>query len=265
MAATLALPRPEEINPTLAIGIKLAPENPPAPESLPWLDPSKIAMEISSCAMPGTFAITYDDGPTTNVRELIKKLQQLNVKATFFVNANKNIDDHPVDFTDPTSEAAKTLKEAFDAGHQIGSHTYSHPNLTDLNEEEIFEEMKNNDDAIKRIIGKKPTHMRPPYLSVNDDVLTVLGNLGYKVILMNVDTRDFEHDGDSNEVELIRQEIDEEIDPSNPEEDSFVSLSHDYVSQIVQWTETYVNMIRAKGYRLVTVAECIGDPNPYRA
>jgi peptidoglycan/xylan/chitin deacetylase (PgdA/CDA1 family) len=226
----------------------------------PAVDPRLKATIINSCVVPGTFAITYDDGPTANIPALLSKLNQLGIKATFFVNA-KNF----ANFVDPNSADARLLKSIFDQGHLIGTHTFSHKDLATLSTQDIWDEMRLNDEAIKRIIGQRPTHLRAPFLSTNDKVLEAVGSFGYKVININLDTRDFIHNNKPNEVALQRQEVEGKISRSNSITDSFISLNHDFTSKIVEWTEELVNLAKAKGYRFVTTAECISDRNPYRA
>ena len=232
--------------------------NPKLPATPPPLNGPK-AVQVTQCTKPGLFALTFDDGPSKNVPALLQKLQQLNVKATFFLNA-KNF----ADFTNPKSSDAQLVKSIFNAGHQIGSHTFSHKDLAKLNTQELWDEMRLNDDAIKAIVGKRPTHMRPPFLSVNDRALNALGSWGYKVIQINLDTKDFEHNNKPNEVALNRQSVSGQLARAAPNTMSFISLDHDFTSKIVDWVDEYVKSVQAKGFRLVTMGECLGDANIYR-
>jgi peptidoglycan/xylan/chitin deacetylase (PgdA/CDA1 family) len=236
---------------------------PPTPGSLPVtpppIDPRSRATVIEKCITPGMFALTYDDGPSTNIPALLLKLDQLKVKATFFINAQNF-----ANFVNPASQDAQLVKAIFDQGHQIGTHTFSHKDLATLDIQGIWDEMRLNDDAIKRIIGKRPTHLRPPFLSTSPRMLEAVGSFGYKVVSINLDTKDFEHNNKPNEVALQHQTVDAAVLQSNIARDSFISLNHDFTSKIVQWTEEFVALARGKGYKLVTTAECIGDQNPYQ-
>ncbi|ORY46585.1 glycoside hydrolase/deacetylase, partial [Rhizoclosmatium globosum] len=66
------------------------------------------------------------------------------------------------------------LKRVYDAGHQIGIHTWSHPAMSSLTLDQQIAEIVNTAKIIKQIIGVVPTVWRPPYYAVNDDVLKVL-------------------------------------------------------------------------------------------
>lgn len=64
--------------------------------------------------------------------------------------------------------------------HTLGSHTWSHPDLTSLSYDQIHTELAKVEDAFIKILGLKPLYFRPPYGSYNDLVLQVLSERGYK-------------------------------------------------------------------------------------
>ena len=209
--------------------------------------PSRI---IYNCVEPGMFALTFDDGPSKDINLLLDKLTQLDVKVTFYVNGNN--------FADliNNQEDKNNLKAIYDKGHQIGSHTFSHKDLSTLTDKEIIEEMKLNRDAISSIIQLFPTSMRPPYLNAEQNVLDIMGELEYSVVSTNLDTKDFENNGevDSN-VNNIKQKIEE----SDPTIDSFISLQHDFTTKVVATTEEIIDLATKKGYKFVTIEECINE------
>lgn len=59
--------------------------------------------------------------------------------------------------------ARSMLRKMWDAGHDVGSHTYSHPYLTSASEWQIRDEMEKTDKLIAEVLGVKPVLMRPPY------------------------------------------------------------------------------------------------------
>lgn len=65
------------------------------------------------------------------------------------------------------------------AGHTLGSHTWSHADLTKLDYNGINEELKKVEDAFIRILGLRPLYFRPPFGNYNDLVLQVLRDRGY--------------------------------------------------------------------------------------
>jgi peptidoglycan/xylan/chitin deacetylase (PgdA/CDA1 family) len=105
-------------------------------------------------------------------------LESFNVKATFFVVGHN----------------AQTLKrlveKAFNAGHRIGNHSYTHADLTKLTEAQVKGEIKRTDDIIINYAGSDKI-FRPPYGLHNATVDRVATQLGYRTVLWNVDTLDW--------------------------------------------------------------------------
>lgn len=96
-------------------------------------------------------ALTFDDGPTENVDQILPLLDQYKAKATFFLIGN-DIEKHP--------EEAKKLVEA---GHQIGNHTYSHKRMVLKSPSFIKEEIEKTDELIRKSGYKGEIDFRPPY------------------------------------------------------------------------------------------------------
>jgi peptidoglycan/xylan/chitin deacetylase (PgdA/CDA1 family) len=208
---------------------------------------------ISHCVSNDMVALTFDDGPGLNTREIVDELNRLNVKATFFVDGLE-------DSKAWTSKEKEDLKYTYDSDHQIASHTYSHVNLAALAEHEITQEMHAIDNAIYEVIGKRPTTMRPPYGGISQEMLRVMEQLGYYVVIWNLDIKDWQNPGDT------RASINEFKNQFNESpESSFISLEHDvYSGTNAEFVREIVQFLREKGKRIVRMDECIGA-NAYRS
>ncbi|MFE8703705.1 polysaccharide deacetylase family protein [Cytobacillus sp. FJAT-54145] len=110
-------------------------------------------IEPTGTANDQVVLLTIDDAPQQYALEMAKTLDNLGVKAIFFVNG------HFID----TEEEAKILKEIYDLGFPIGNHTYSHHSLKDLTEEEQYDQIVSLNNRIKEIIGEKPKFFRAPF------------------------------------------------------------------------------------------------------
>ncbi|KAL9124288.1 MAG: hypothetical protein Q9217_006367 [Psora testacea] len=210
---------------------------------------------ITSCTQPGVVALTFDDGPyiyTSQVLDILRAAN--NVPATFFVNGNnwQSI---------LTDENQRLIRRMIDEGHQIGSHTWAHPDLTTLDRDGIISQMTLLEDALIQIIGRYPSYMRPPYFATNDLVLRTMGELGYHVVNADIDTLDWAN----NSPDLIQTSVQRFRDGLNA--GGSIALSHD----VHQWTantlvQAMIDEVRNRGLRAVTVGECLGDPaeNWYR-
>lgn len=95
-------------------------------------------------------ALTFDDGPTTNVDEILTLLKQYNAKATFFLIGSE-IEKNP-------DEAKKIAN----AGHQIGNHTYSHQRMVFKSPSFIKKEIEKTDKLIRKAGYKGEIDFRPP-------------------------------------------------------------------------------------------------------
>ncbi|KAG0019457.1 hypothetical protein BGZ82_000135, partial [Podila clonocystis] len=111
----------------------------PAPVGVP-------GMVYTTCKTPGTFSISFDDGPSIYTNELLDLLDKENIKVTFFVNGNNQQCIY-----DPKVQTV--LKRAYNSGHQIASHTWSHPQLTKQTVEGINLEMTKLEKAFEDVLG----------------------------------------------------------------------------------------------------------------
>ena len=102
--------------------------------------------------LPGTVALTFDDGPSpVYTPQVLKILKQNHVKATFFVMgwAAKK---HP-----------KLIHKMIAEGHAVANHTISHKMLTKLSPKKLHYEVATSRDYIASVVGKPPVCLRPPY------------------------------------------------------------------------------------------------------
>ncbi|WP_174733770.1 polysaccharide deacetylase family protein [Mesobacillus harenae] len=97
--------------------------------------------------------LTIDDAPDKHSLDMAKKMDQLGVKAIFFVNGH---------FLD-TPEEAEILKQIHELGFPIGNHTYNHESLPKLSEEKQIEEIISLNDRVEEIIGVRPQYFRAPF------------------------------------------------------------------------------------------------------
>lgn len=201
--------------------------------------------------------MTFDDGPFDYTSQLLDILDSYGAKATFFINGN-NRGQGGVD--------GAILQRMNGAGHQIASHTWGHVNLNEASDELRRSEMSLNEQMFLDIFGWTPTYMRPPYLecSAESGCLGLMAELGYHVISCNVDTKDYMY----NDPALIQQAKDRYSDGVSPSGDGgYIVLAHDIHYQTVFSLASYmIETARERGYNLVTVGECLGDPreNWYR-
>lgn len=123
-------------------------------------------------------AITFDDGPSRNTPQLLDMLDQYGIPATFFL-LGKQAELHP-----------GIVRRIVAEGHEIGNHSYSHPNLRLLSSERKDEEIRRT-DAILRSLGATPLFLRPPYGAFDHNTVETAESLGLSVVLWSLDSRDW--------------------------------------------------------------------------
>ncbi|KAG2217420.1 hypothetical protein INT45_013751 [Circinella minor] len=122
---------------------------------------------------------TFDDGPSEFTPKLLDYLDSVNKKVTFFVVGGQVI------------QYPETLKRAYDAGHEIAMHTWSHNYMTTLTNEQLVAELKWTELAVKEVTGVSPRFIRPPFGNIDNRVRDICKALGFVPVIWSVDTNDW--------------------------------------------------------------------------
>lgn len=208
-------------------------------------------------------AITYDDGPYSYTQELLELLDQYSAKATFFVVGN-NLGKGAIDETESWRSVIRNMDSK---GHQIASHTWSHQNLDSITSEQRYDQMVKNEMAIRNIIGKYPTYMRPPYSACDTTGCQAdLQALGYVITSFDLDTDDYNNLTPAG-MEIAKENFKNGIDTALPDGDR-LAIAHDIHELTVRNLTPYMlEYVYNNNWTAVTVGECMNDPpeNWYRA
>lgn len=129
--------------------------------------------------------LTFDDGPTPEITEwVLEELQKYNAKASFFC-IGKNIEKHP-----------EILQKVIEEDHSIGNHTFDHLNGWKTPTKEYIENFKLCEESISNlkseILNLKSKIFRPPYGKIKPSQAKKLRQLGYKIIMWDVLSADFD-------------------------------------------------------------------------
>ena len=187
-------------------------------------------------------AMTFDDGPSATLTpKLLDLLAARHIKVTFFV-IGENVAEH-----------SEIVARAAQEGHEIGNHSWSHPNLAKMSQEGVRSQLQRTDDAIKNATGKRPTLMRPPYGSITDrEKHWIHDEFGYQIILWDVDPYDWKRPGPA----VVRNRILKETQPGS------IVLSHDIHPGTIEAMPSTLDALEAKGFKFVTVSELIRMATP---
>ncbi|KAG9570883.1 glycoside hydrolase/deacetylase, partial [Aureobasidium melanogenum] len=203
----------------------------------------------NKCSKPGVFALAFDDGPGQYTEELIKTLNAAGAKATFFFTGT---------LYGCIYNRAAAVKAAYSSGHQVASHTWTHPQTLDtMSIAQLTTEMQRLETALVNIIGVKPTYMRPPYLKTGGNVPTAMRNLGYRIITDSIDSQDWNGVSVSASEQKFRS-----AGPSTLDGKGHISLLHEtYASTVRDLVPRLIKWAKENNLKMVTVAECLGDAN----
>lgn len=217
---------------------------------------------IYTCQKAGTVAITYDDGPYIYTSQVLDQFAEYGFKATFFITGI-NIGKGAID---TTASWANVIRRMVAEGHQVASHTWSHQDLSVITDAQRYDQMVKNEMAIRNIIGKYPTYMRPPYSSCNAACQTVMKNLGYVISYFDLDTDDYNQ---LSNIQVAKDNFKRILDqtPGGPTSGDRLAIAHDiHQATALSLTGYMLQYLKSKGYRGVTMGECMGEPeaNWYR-
>jgi peptidoglycan/xylan/chitin deacetylase (PgdA/CDA1 family) len=111
-------------------------------------------------------ALTFDDGPSEWTPPLLELLAQHQARATFFVIGS--VIDGRED----------VVRAAAEAGHELGNHTWSHPNLRLSDDERVHDELARTNERLAAVLGAPPTRFRAPHYEVDERVEAIGRRLG---------------------------------------------------------------------------------------
>lgn len=206
----------------------------PAPKPTP----SGPRVAYSSVQIDGPYiAITFDDGPNpANTNRLLDMLAERNIKATFYV-VGECVKAFP-------AVIQRTVRE----GHEIGNHSWSHPNLGKMSDAAVHKQLKDTHDIVVATTGVAPKSLRPPYGSFSArQQRWAYDQFGYKTILWSVDPFDWKRPG----APVIASRILNQTQPGG------IILAHDIHKQTIDAMPATLDGLLAKGYKFVTVSELL--------
>lgn len=186
-------------------------------------------------------ALTFDDGPHPQyTAEILDILDEFDAKATFFV-IGQNAEKYP-----------DLIKREFSSGHEIGNHTYTHPDMKKISVDKAVEEILLTQNAIYDIIGVKPVLFRAPGGIFTDELVIEVEELDCKPILWSwrQDTKDWCNVPAGNIVNNVLNNI----------QNGDIILFHDFNtkgSPTPKALKSIIPKLKEMGYSFVTVSELL--------
>ena len=178
-------------------------------------------------------AITFDDGPNpATTPGILKILEKNHAKATFFM-LGQNVVKNPV-----------LVKDVAKRGHEIGNHSFSHPNLSKLSQARITAEVLKTQAALLKV-GVRPHWFRPPYGAGIKKVAPIAQASHLTCALWSVDARDWMRRAPTSIDAAVMGHV----------QNGDVILLHDTKKATLEALDGLLTHLRAKGYKFVTLSQ----------
>lgn len=207
---------------------------------------------------PNELALTFDDGPDpTWTPKVLDVLKREHVSATFMVIGDEALDNTGL------------LKRYYREGHEIGNHTFSHPDISQISTRQLKLELNLTERLFAAEIGVQPLYFRPPYSidqepDTNDQAapVDVVEQMGYIIVGDKIDTDDWNEHPRKTPQEITQTVLDQlDAMKTKPQFRGSIILMHDGGgdrSVTVATLPLLIETLRAKGYKIVPVSALMG-------
>jgi peptidoglycan/xylan/chitin deacetylase (PgdA/CDA1 family) len=190
-------------------------------------------------------ALTYDDGPNDlHTLRLLEVLARHNVKATFFL-IGRYVKQRP-----------DLARELVRAGHVVGNHTFSHPNLIFASADATRMQLRDCDQALTDAVGEHSRLFRPPFGGRRASTLRIARALGLEPVMWNVTGWDWK----GNPSEYVERKVRGQIrggDVILLHDGSHAAFGADRLQTVIA-TDRLIARYKSEGYEFVTVPAMMG-------
>jgi len=185
-------------------------------------------------------SLTFDVNWAENdyLYEILDLLDKNNVKATFFIMGKWVIY--------PEGNREKLI-EIHKRGHEIGNHSYVHPDFKNIGKERIIEEVKKTEEIIEKEVGVKTNLFRFPSGSYSQESLSVIHGLQYKSIQWDIDSVDWKGESKEREYKKVIDNI----------KGGSILLYHNNGKHTVENLNEIIPKLKSEGYEFVKISDII--------
>jgi peptidoglycan-N-acetylmuramic acid deacetylase len=185
-------------------------------------------------------ALTLDAGASIEpLPSILETLRQKDVRCTFFLTG--------IALRQPGAQ--DLLRQMVVDGHEFGNHSDTHPNFTELTDEQMGLELAKVEDAVLAVTGHstKP-YFRPPFGARDDRVRRVVAENGYLNIYWTYDVRDWTEDRTAEEIYSLAV---------GRATNGAIVVMHVGAWETADMLPAIIDELRLRGYRLVTLSELL--------
>ena len=204
----------------------------------------EVAETLVDCSVEPCVALTFDDGPSSVVTQLLETLDRFEAEATFFV-VGRQVRAWP-----------GVISAITDAGHEIGNHSMNHVRLSRVSESTRSAEIEGVDELVWAELGYYPTFIRPPYGDIPRS--GILDPHQRPVVMWSVDAYDWKR----RTPERIASEVLDQVKPGD------IILMHALSTRSAEALPLVLEGLAEKSLRVVSVSTLIGSeatlPSPLK-
>lgn len=203
------------------------------------IDPSKVHFIGSGPSAGKRIAITFDDGPTPGVTNVVlDELKKRNLHSTFFMIGKR------------VTEAPELAQRVLAEGHEVCNHTFNHLKLNTLPDQRVDWEIQMTQDTIGELLNHRPTWLRPPYGAFRKNQIGIPQTKEIGVVFWSVDPRDWSQPGEDHIVETILKET----------KPGSIILCHDLHKQTANCVGRILDGLLERQFEFTQISEFLGQP-----
>ena len=193
-------------------------------------------------------ALTFDDGPSAEwTPKILDELKKAGVKATFFMIA-EHVKKYP-----------EIARRVANEGHEIGNHTFDHHVLFYYKLDELDNEIKGAEKIIKDVTGQTTVYFRPPKAWLTSKEKKRIKELGYKVVLWSLNSKDWVTFHDKQITSYLLRSVRPGDIILFHDSGGVFSIEGGDRSQTVKTIPRLVRKLQERGFKCVTISELLNE------
>jgi len=211
----------------------------PTPTVVPGEETKSVHFIGSGPSAGRRIAITFDDGPTPGVTDVVlDELKKRNLHSTFFMIGKRVI------------EAPELAQRVLAEGHEVCNHTFNHLKLNTLSDQQVEWEIQKTQDTICEVTNKVPTWLRPPYGAFRKNQIGIPQSKELGVVFWSVDPRDWSQPGEDKIVDTILTET----------KPGSIILCHDLHKQTANCVGRILDGLLERQFEFTSISAFLGQP-----
>ncbi|NLZ39428.1 MAG: polysaccharide deacetylase family protein [Firmicutes bacterium] len=189
-------------------------------------------VETEEKAVALTFEVVWEPGYTSEILDI---LDRHGISCTFFltgewIRKNPNL-----------------AREIAVRGHEIGQHSYSHKNLTEMDDEELAEDFKKMSESLQEELNLQTNLFRPPYGELDQRVFKYAQEHGYVTVVWSINPHDWQNPGKDEIINRIFKQL----------HNGAIILLHTNSEETVEALPIILQRLHFQGYKVLTFSELV--------